>query len=55
MNLQFGGPAIGPEVAALLLISLISVGVSLVRVALRREPGSEKNTELSTEPVANAV
>ncbi|MNN02878.1 hypothetical protein D3C81_1155500 [compost metagenome] len=55
MNLQFGGPAIGPEVVALLLISLISIGISLLRVSLKREPKPDKNTELSTDPVATAV
>ncbi|MNX67081.1 ABC-2 family transporter protein [compost metagenome] len=55
MNLQFGGPAIGSEVVALLLISLISIGISLLRVSLKREPKPDKNTELSTDPVATAV
>ncbi|GIP23484.1 YhgE/Pip domain-containing protein [Paenibacillus sp. J22TS3] len=55
MNLQFGGPAIGPEVLALLVISLVSVGISLLAVTLKRAPKLEQNKELSAEPAVPAV
>lgn len=55
MNIQFGGPAIGGDVFALLLISIISVAIGLLATALKRAPKQEVNKELAPDPVVPAV